>query len=181
MTDRKTGPFSPENIAKAIERVPTSSTKQIKIWLDLAREKGLPELQRACEAEIEVRPVEFDGDAAQRHARTDHETTGMSLQRRIEHAFTNDLPASPEEVRMARVIAARPGISHSELSAAVGKRDTSLVIGHFVYDRFGCFRSLIVEGQPQSSVLFERTQTDKGVCYAMKPETEAAFRKIGII
>jgi hypothetical protein len=135
----------------------------------------------ACEAEIRTRPFDFTGESAARFDEMAAAVQDMSLIDATRYAFGTERPASPEEIRILRWISAKPGTSYQEAKAAYGKGDLGLVIGHLVYDRYGCFRRFLKPGEDQSSVLLTKDRTGQSVRYWLKPESEAVFRELGLI
>ena len=105
----------------------------------------------------------------------------LDLASAIRVAFTTVQPPDPDEVRAVRWIAANPGGTYQEAERAFGKGHLALIIGHLVYERFGCFRRFMVSGEDQSSVLIEKDRTGGRVRYTLKPEARAVFSEIGLI
>ena len=105
----------------------------------------------------------------------------MDLVAAIRHAFTKFFPPAFEEVTVSRQIAEHPGISYQDLLDSYGKGDLSLVIGHLVYNRYGCFRQFMKDGEDQSSVLILKDRTGNSVRYRLRAEAESVLRDIGII
>jgi hypothetical protein len=105
----------------------------------------------------------------------------LDLYRAIGHAFTAARPPSREEEFILRWVAANPGRTYDEARKAYGKGDLGLVIGHLVYDRYGCFRKFMMPGEDQSSVLILKDRTGDSVRYTLKPEALAVFREIGVV
>ena len=105
----------------------------------------------------------------------------MDLVAAIRHAFTKFFPPAFEEVTVSRQIAEHPGISYQDLLDSYGKGDLSLVIGHLVYNRYGCFRKFMKDGEDQSSVLILKDRTGNSVRYRLRAEAESVLRDIGII
>ena len=105
----------------------------------------------------------------------------MSLLEATRYAFGTARRASPEEVRFLRWLAAHPGGSYEEGVAAYGKGDLGLLIGHLVYDRYGCFRRFLKPGEDKSSVLLFKDRSLSSVRYWLKPDVENVFRELGVI
>lgn len=173
--------FEPKHVADAIKRIPATATKDLKRLLEVARVRNLDDYVTACEDELAARPIEFTADAAKRFEEMAREVAGLELVDAIRYAFTQGLQPSPGEVEFLRWLAANPGGSFTSAVEARGKGDVGLLIGHLVYDRYGCFRKFLQPGQVQSDVLLQRTRTSGGVCYHLKPEAEAVFRELNII
>jgi len=60
------------------------------------------------------------------------------------------------------------------------KGDLSLVIGHLVHHRFGCFRAFIEPKLDQSSVLLIKDRSAPSVRYWLRPEAETVFGELGL-
>lgn len=172
--------FSEKHVGAAIDRLPRMATQQIASLLVTARIQGLQLLTTACEAELALRPVPFTDDMAKRFDQMAKAVAGAPLHEAIQHAFAVELPVRDYELKIIRKIASEPGILFRELEAHYGKRDTSLVIGHLVYDRFGCFRHLLGLGEAQSDLLLVREKTPAGVRYWLRDEAEQAYRSLGL-
>jgi hypothetical protein len=180
-----TGPFSEENIARAVDRVPgqpSATLRDIRIRaMNHDRPETVAALIAAIDAELDGRPVDVDGPAAERNAVWAREADGLTLTDAVRYAFGTAREASDEERRMLPILAATPGIAYQAWASAYGKRDLSLVMGHLVHDRYGCFRHLRQEGEDQSEVLI-RKETVKGrKHYWLRPEAEAVFRELGLV
>ncbi len=74
-----------------------------------------------------------------------------------------------------------PGEQCGRIEKVYGKRDSSLALGHLVYDRHGFFRQFLDEERDQSSILIEKGKVDGLVTWKLKPETDAELRKLGVI
>lgn len=109
------------------------------------------------------------------------DVAGMSLVDAIIHAFTSVRPPGLEEIRVLRWLAANPGGSYEQALAAYGKGDLALVIGHLVYDRYGCFRQFLEGHEDQSSVLINKDRSGGSVKYTLKPETIQTFAHLGVL
>jgi len=173
--------FSTKHVDEAVLRLPIYATDHILMLLQRAREQGIARLADACEAELKLRPIPFTKEMAARSDDMAKAVTSMSLVQVIRHAFSDAEPVRDYEQRLIRCIAAKPSITYRELEVAYGKGDAGLVIGHLVYDRFGCFRHLLHEAQLMSDLLVHREKSTEGVRYYLKPEAEMAFRELGII
>jgi hypothetical protein len=157
-------------------------TAEIKDLQVRAAEKGFEELSEACALELSLRgPAQIAADVAPLHDDWRREVEPLNLEQTIEYAFGLAAPATEAETKIVQIIAAQPGITHAALGTEYGKRDLSLVVGHFVHDRYGCFRKWLTDEEDQSGVLFRKDRTGRSVRYWLKPETEAAFKLIGLI
>jgi hypothetical protein len=174
--------YSSANVAKAIERVPRMGSTEIEELGARAASRGFEELRDACALELSLRgPARIAGEDAPLHDDWRREVEPLGLAQTIEYAFGLAAPATEAETSIVRLIAETPGITHAALGAAYGKRDLSLVMGHFVNDRHGCFRKWLADEEDQSGVLFRKDRSGRSVRYWLKPETETAFRQIGLI
>ena len=174
------GPFSPESIVRAIERLPLQSTKDVREMRRRGVGRNLPALIEACDVELAKRPIEFDGDMAARVEETAAITAGMDLAQATRFAFS-DRPASDYEIRILRWMAAHPGGTYEEALQAYGKGDLALCIGHLVYDRYGCFRCFVEDHEDQSSVLIAKERGHGSVRYTLRPEILGVFEELGIV
>ena len=172
---------SPDNICKAIARLPIQSSEEVKRVRGQAAKMNITALVEACDAELQGRPFDISGDKAIAFDRMAAQVRDLDLAAAIKVAFTTVQPPNPDEVRVLRWIAANPGGSYQDAERAHGKGDLALVIGHLVYERFGCFRRFMVSGDDQSSVLIEKDRTGGRVRYTLKPEAHAVFCAIGLI
>lgn len=172
--------FDAKNVAAAIARITSTGTKDLRALRERAVGHGLDDLVAACDSELSHRPLELTGDQAADHERMAREVDGLGLQQTVVHAFTKGRPPSDDERSVIRWLAANPGGSHEQLTAHHGKRDVGLLIGHLVYDRYGCFRQFMTPGEAQSEVLLRRDKSQKSVRYWLKPEAEAAFAQLGL-
>lgn len=134
----------------------------------------------AFERELNLRPIELDKGRAEQNARWAEKTRDLSLQAAIELAF-REYPANDDETKLSRLIAEHPGVSHAALKASRGKGDVGLVLAHFVYDRFGCFRAWIDDVAKMSNILFERDPGGASVRYRLTPEASAAFKAVRLV
>jgi hypothetical protein len=105
----------------------------------------------------------------------------MNLTEAIRYAFTVARRAGPDEIRCLRWMAANPGASFQAALAAYGKGDLGLLIGHLVYDRYGCFKRFLQTGEDQSSVLIEKDRSSGSVRYTLRPEALEVFRELGLV
>jgi hypothetical protein len=133
-------PFSRKHIRNTIDRLPTLSDRDVGTVRERARERGLVQLIEACDAELSRRPFVFSSEAAKSFEEMARGVRDMELIGAIRYAFTQVRPPADYETEVLRWIAAHPGGSYQDALHAYGKRDLGLVIGHLVYDRYGCFR-----------------------------------------
>ncbi|MCJ2099473.1 hypothetical protein [Methylobacterium sp. E-046] len=138
-------------------------------------------LIEACDAELLARPFDITQDKAIAFNRTATQVHNLDLASAIRVAFTKVQPANLDEIDVLRWIAANPGGTYQDAERAHGKGDLALIIGHLVYERFGCFRRFMVPGDDQSSVLLQKDRTGGRVRYTLKPEAYAVFCEIGVI
>jgi hypothetical protein len=181
MQEKPVGVFDDKQVTAAIARLPTMPTKGVREILDRARTRKIVSLETACEAELESRPFEFTGDEAARFSSMGKAVAGMSLVDAMRHAFGVERRPNETEMLVIRWIAAHPGTSFEETKKHYGKGDLGLVIGHLVYDRYGCFRAFVDPKQDQSSVLLSKDASGRSVRYTLQPEAEQVFRELGFI
>jgi hypothetical protein len=157
------------------------AAKDVKAVRERAAQKGLITLVEACDTELKSRPIEFSQEQAISFGARAEEVENLDLYAAIGHAFTKARLLSPEEEKIIRWMSDNPGGAYDEARRAYGKCDLSLVIGHLVYDRYGCFRKFMVPGEDQSSVLISKDRSGESVRYTLKPEALAVFKEIGVI
>lgn len=138
-------------------------------------------LVEACDAELQARPFDISQDKAIAFDRMSERVRDLDLAAAIKVAFTAVQPPNLDEVRVLRWIAANPGGTYQDAERAHGKGDLALIIGHLVYERFGCFRRFMVPGDDQSSVLIQKDRAGGRVRYTLKPEAHAVFSEIGVL
>jgi hypothetical protein len=173
-------PFDTKHVQDAIGRVPRQSNQQIETVLAQARGKHIAALTDACEQELRARGSwKLSAEDAVRAAAASQTVQGKTVTEAAEIAFSQ-VPPDATERRVLSWLAGHPGATYQEASAAYGKGDLSLVIGHLVFNRFGYFKHLLA-GAAQSDVLIRRDKTGTSVRYTLLPEFEAAVRSLGIV
>ncbi|MBF9234609.1 hypothetical protein [Microvirga alba] len=170
-----------KHIAAAIARLSKQATNDVKALRERAEKIGLTTLVAACDAELKSRPIEFSQEQADSFEAMAEQVKDLDLYAAIGHAFTKARLPSPEEEQIIRWMAANPGGSYEDARKAYGKGGLSLVIGHLVYDRYGCFKKFMKPGEDQSSVLISKDRSGGSVRYTLKPEVLAVFKEIGVI
>ena len=173
--------FGPKHVAAAIARLPSLATKELEALLARATSAQLDDLATACRDELSVRPVELSAEAAVAHQRMAEQVRDMSLAEAVRHAFTKVRPPNEDELRFLRWVASNPGGTFKEAEKLHGKGDLGLVIGHIVYDRFGCFRQFMSDQSDQSSVLLIKERSGPSVRYTLRPEVAAALADVEAI
>lgn len=173
--------FGSEQTRAAIARLAQQSDDAIHRVLANARRLNNEELVQACLEEQRVRgSIKMSAMDAKQALKASMMVAGKPLREVIEIAF-REVKAKPEELLVLRWIAHHPGTSYSQASAAYGKGDLGLLLGHLVYHRFGFFRPLLASAT-YSDVLLEReSNSPAGVCYRLRPETLAALETLGIL
>ncbi len=165
----------------ATARIATQSSKAVRQVRMNAERKAVVDLVAACDAELALRG---EHDFSAEEAAAAQEVAGSledgPLTERIVAAFTA-LPARDYEADLVRVIDAHPGASFAQIHTKYPRKDTALVAGHLVFDRFGYFRSLIATEADQSSILLIKGAKGKQVTWQLKPEAHAAFTSLGIL
>jgi hypothetical protein len=173
--------FFEKQVAAAMSRLPGLGSKQIRELRARAEQQQLIDLVAACDETLGARPVEFDQSSAERNVQMEQEAADLDLVGAIRYAFGQALPANPEEIRFLRWLAAHPGGTYQEAVAAYGKGDVSLLVGHLVYDRYGCFKKFLDGQLRQSDVLVQRDHAGNSVRYTLKSEAKQAFSELGLI
>jgi hypothetical protein len=172
--------FSAANVEKAMAKIPDTDSRSLRELLKRARERKLGDLAEACEHELRLRgSLELDRDGADRHAQWAEATRSMSLEDAIVFAFTVRRAESAER-SIVRQMVENENPSYAELRQLRGKGDVALILGHFVYERFGCFRQWIVAGSPISDILFARESGGPSIRYRLTSEARAAFDRLGL-
>jgi hypothetical protein len=164
----------------AIARLPGQSNAQVRTVLKNAQQRDAQRLVDACEQELKLRgPAALDADKARQAVEHARLVEGKGLEDVIAIAFT-EVPFSDYELRLLRIMAEKGRARFSEILKAYGKGDLALVGGHLVYDRFGFFRHLL-DGLPdQSSLLMLKGKDEGQVTWALRPEAEAVFQRLGV-
>jgi hypothetical protein len=175
------GPFDEKHIVRAIERLPRMATREIRDLRERAAQQDLATLRDACEQELALRPIELSAGDAEAHARMASEVQDLDLVDTIAVAFGKIRQPSEDELQFLQWIAANPGGTFQEALEVRGKGDVGLLIGHLVYDRFGCFRRFVVEGQDLSSILLAKERSGPSVSYRLKPEALEGLRRAAVI
>lgn len=172
------GEFDDKQVAAALIRLPTMSTKGLKDLLN--RTRNIANLAKACEAELDSRPFEFSGDDAARFDQMAKAVGDMSLVEAIRYAFRDAREADQEERTIISWIARNPGTSFKEVLAHYQKGNLGLVIGHLVYHRFGCFRAFVDPKLDQSVIILIKDRSTSSVRYWLRPEAEMVFGELGL-
>lgn len=173
--------YSSTNITKAIERVPTTATKDLRRLLERAEAQGIAELATRISDELAVRgSMEFDAPSAEQHATWAKQVADADLGEAILIAF-RESPINNDERGLTRQIAYNPGIGHQELTKFHGKGDVGLILGHMVYERLGFFRKFWDGSGQMSGLLFKRDNASGRVLYRLTAEAEASFKALDII
>jgi len=173
--------FSAANIANAIKRVPSSSTKDLRSLLRRTSKEGLTELSEIIATELTVRgSIDLDKPSAERHANWSTLAADLDLSDAIHLAF-REAPINDEELYLTRQIAQNPGIDYQALVESSRKGNVSLILGHMVFERLGFFRKFLIGTGPISDLLFQRNRSMGRVTYRLSVEAERSFRALGLI
>ena len=175
------GAFDEKHIARAIERLPTMASREIRDLSDRAERQDLARLRDACERELALRPIDLSAVDAEAHARMATEVADLDLVATIGVAFSKVRPPSDEELQFLQWIAGNPGGTYQEALAVRGKGDVGLLIGHLVYDRFGCFRRFVETGEDLSSLLLIKDRSGPSVRYTLKADALEGLRLAGVL
>ncbi|MBC2834076.1 hypothetical protein [Paragemmobacter straminiformis] len=173
--------FSAENVAKAISRVTSTSSKDLRALRTRAVANRLTDLAAAIDSELQLRGAfELDASQAERHASWSEKAADLNLVEAIEMAFSI-APANPEEKALTLRIYENPEVSYQDLVGFRGKGDVGLILGHMIYERLGFFRKFLLGSERMSDLLFTRDTATGRVSYRLTAEAEAAFIKIGLL
>lgn len=173
--------FDAKHIAAAIARLSLQSSRDVKLVRDRAESLGLDSLVSACDAELAERPFEFTEQHVARFEEMASLVRDADLTEAIEVAFTKVLVANSDEVRVLQWWSENPGGAFKDAEQFYGKGDLALVVGHLVYDRYGCFRKFMNRAADKSSVILLKDRSGPSVRYTLKPEADFVFRKIGVV
>lgn len=91
------------------------------------------------------------------------------------------IPAKDYEIALIRTIQQNADAPFPKIKEAYGRRDTSLVVGHLVYDRFGFFRQFLDLEKDQSSILVIKGRSGPHVTWRLKDEALAVFKDLRIL
>lgn len=173
--------FDDKHVQSAIARLPAMATKGIRELRGRAEAQGLAALVAACDAELEARPVDFNADEAVGHLAMAKATDGMDFIDAVAVAFSKVRPPSEVEHAFLTWIADHPGASYEDAVAQRGKGDVGLLIGHLIYDRFGCFRRFVTDGADLSSLMLVKDRTGRSVRYTLRDEAREGLKRAGVL
>lgn len=173
--------FDDKHVQSAIARLPAMATKGIRELRSRAESQELAALVAACDAELEARPVDFSADEAVDHLAMARATDGMDFIDAVAVAFSKVRPPSEVEHAFLTWIAGNPGASYEEAVAQRGKGDVGLLIGHLIYDRFGCFRRFVAEGADLSSLMLFKDRSGRSVRYTLRDEAREGLKRAGVL
>ena len=173
--------FSDENIAKAIQRVPATSTNDLSLLMERAKTQEIASLLVAIEAELKIRgSMKLDKASAEQHAAWADQIGEANVEEAILIAF-RQLPMGEEECALTVKVAQNPGISYSDLVSFRGKGDVGLILGHMIYERLGFFRKFLDGTERMSDILFERDGAGGKTHYRLTPAAQQAFAELEVI
>ncbi|MBK0401210.1 hypothetical protein H0I76_18580 [Limibaculum sp. M0105] len=179
------GPFSEKNIKNARDRIPSTSTKRLREWRERAKSADsaghLMDFIAAIDDELEARPIDVDGDAAEANATWAREAAGMTLADAVRYGFGQARPPSSKERLLLKILAEHPGISAEECTRLFNNEGMGLYLGHLVYERYGCFRHLLPGHKDQSSVLVRKEKIAGRQHYWLRPEVKAALEELDVV
>jgi hypothetical protein len=168
-------------VEAACARIATQSSKDVRQVRLNAERKEAEGLVAACDAELALRgDHEFTAEEATAALEVASALPEAALGERIVAAF-QAVPARDYEEELVRVIDANPGANYAAIHKEFSRKDTALVAGHLVYDRFGYFRSLIATEEDRTSLLLIKVAKGKQVTWQLKPEAQAAFASLGVL
>jgi hypothetical protein len=173
--------FDPKQIAKAIGRLPSQSNAEIRIVRTNAVGADIHDLVNACDRELKLRGgLELSPQQAREAVEASKRVHGRPLPDVVRAAFLA-IPAKDYEIALIRTIHANADAPFPEIEKAYGRKDTALVVGHLVYDRFGFFRQFLDLEKDQSSILVMKGRSGSHVTWRLKDETVAVFEDLRIL
>ena len=168
-------------IEAACARIGTQSSKAVRQVRMNAERKDAATLVAACDAELALRgDHEFTAEEATAAVEVATSLEDKPLRDRIVEAF-EAMPARDYEEELLRVIDAHPGANYAVIHKEFSRKDTALVAGHMVYDRFGYFRSLIASEADRASMLLIKAPKGKQGTWQLRPEAQEAFASLGVL
>lgn len=173
--------FDDKHVQAAIARLPAMATKGIRELKSRAEAQELSALVAACDAELAARPVDFSAGEAVDHLAMAEATHGMDFTDAVSVAFSKVRPPSEVEHAFLTWIADHPGASYEEAVVQRGKGDAGLLIGHLIYDRFGCFRRFVAEGADLSSLMLIKDRSGPSVKYTLRDEAREGLKRAGVL
>lgn len=173
--------FEDKHVAAAIARLTTMSTASIHDLKERASTQQLEALVVACDEELALRPIAFSANDAASHARMAEAVVDLDLVDTIAVAFSKVLPANEVEIELLRWIAANPGATYQDAVTMRGKGDVGLIIGHLVYERFGCFRRFVKPKSDLSSLLINKDRSGPSVRYSLNAEALEGLTRASVI
>jgi len=173
--------FDEKHVQAAIRRLPAMATKEIRELRERAEAQGLTVLMDACDEEISARPVDFSAAEAVDHMAMARATEGLDFIDAVAVAFSKVRPPSEVEHAFLTWISEHPGSSYEEAVTQHGKGDVGLLIGHLIYDRFGCFRRFVDGGADLSSLLLIKDRSGPSVRYTLREEAREGLMRAGVL
>lgn len=158
-------------------------SRSLQALRDVAAQRGILRLMEACDIELTARgALALDKPTAERHAIWAETMTEAGLVEVIVSAFT-EVPAYSHELDIIQWIANEPDITHARLVSLRGQSDIGLIVGHFVYERYGFFRAVLIRENPQfqSDLLLHRRKSAEGTHYRLRDEAREAFAALKLI
>ena len=173
-------------VAKALAEVPLARADTLRDWAQRGRDKDIPELVEACERELLLRgAAEETPEVLAIYEEWAAMTEGMELEEAIFTAFGEAPPNQIEEVEAIRILHETPGIGLAEAEAQYSKGHFLLVMAHFVHIRRAFFRAFLPAKTSTRDrmvdVLINREKREDGMHYTLRPETVAAWSRLGVV
>lgn len=178
--------FADKYVARALADVPLARADTLRDWIARGRSKGIPTLVAACERELLLRGLaEETPEVLAIYETWAAMTEALPLEETIFVAFGEAPPNQIEEAKAIRILHENPGIGLDAAEALYEKGHFLLVIAHFVYIRRAFFRSFLPEKASTKDrmmdILIQREKREDGMHYTLRPETLAAWSRLGIV
>lgn len=173
--------YEDKHVQAAIGRLPGMATKDIRELRGRGAEQGLTALVEACDLELAARPVEFNAIDAASHVEMAAAVSGLDFVDTIAAAFSKIRPPNEDEHGFLHWVSNNPGGTYQEAVVERGKGDVGLLIGHLIYDRFGCFRRFVKEGQDLSSLLLIKERSGPSVRYTLRDDAREGLQRAGVL
>lgn len=173
--------YDEKHVQGAIGRLPGMASKDIRDLRGRGVEQGLLSLVVACDLELAARPIEFSAIDAASHVEMAAAVSGLDFVDTVAAAFSRVRRPSEDEYGFLQWVYNHPGGSYQEAVVERGKGDVGLLIGHLIYDRFGCFRQFVKEGQDLSSLLLIKERSGPSVRYTLRDDAREGLQRAGVL
>jgi hypothetical protein len=173
--------YDDKHVQAAIGRLPGMASKDIRSLRGRGVEQGLVALVEACDLELAARPIEFSAIDAANHVEMAAAVSGLDFVDTVAAAFSRVRRPSEDEYRFLQWVYNHPGGSYQEAVVERGKGDVGLLIGHLIYDRFGCFRRFVKDGEDLSSLLLIKERSGPSVRYTLRDDAREGLQRAGVL